>query len=237
MQTEAERIQYFSERVILAPRNVDVTTINDTVQEYLAGEAKNYLSADSAFRDGGVPDDSIPQEYLNTLTLAGMPAHELRLKVGCPVILLRNLNSARGLCNGTRLIVTKLRSKVIEAKVLTGSHAGRLTLIPRISLDTAASSGLSFTMRRRQFPIRIAYAMTVNKLQGQSLRVVGLHLLTPVFSHGQLYVALSRCTDCRNLHVLLPSDSVDGRTDNIVYREVLRYVSKMSTCLGAVWRL
>jgi ATP-dependent DNA helicase PIF1 len=170
LYTEAERIQYFSERVILAPKNVEVATINDTVQEYLTGEAKNYLSADSAFQDGGIREDSIPQEYLNTLTLAGMPAHELRLKVGCPIILLCNLNSARGLCNGTRLIVTKLRSKVIEAKVLTGSHAGRLAL----------------------------------------------------FSHGQLYVALSQCTDCRNLHVLLPSDSVDGRTDNIVYKEVLR---------------
>jgi ATP-dependent DNA helicase PIF1 len=137
-RTEAERIRYFSKRVILAPKNVDVTTINDTIQEYLTGEAKNYLSADSAFQDGGVRDDSIPQEYLNTLTLAGMPSHELTLKVDCPVILLRNLNSARGLCNGTRLIVTKLRSKVIEAKILTGSHAGRLALIPRISLDNEA---------------------------------------------------------------------------------------------------
>jgi hypothetical protein len=59
--TEAERIQYFSERVILAPKNVEVATINDTVQEYLTSEAKNYLSADSAFQDGGVRDDSIPQ--------------------------------------------------------------------------------------------------------------------------------------------------------------------------------
>jgi hypothetical protein len=63
LHTEAERIQYFSERVILAPKNVDVATINDTVQEYLTGEAKNYLSAThSAFQDGGVRDDSIPQE-------------------------------------------------------------------------------------------------------------------------------------------------------------------------------
>src|SRR6202035_5404609 len=89
LQTEAERIQYFSERVILAPRNVDVTTINDTIQEYLYDEAKKHLNTDSASQDGGVPDDSIPQKYLNTLRLSGMPGRRLRLKV----VLLHNLNS------------------------------------------------------------------------------------------------------------------------------------------------
>jgi ATP-dependent exoDNAse (exonuclease V) alpha subunit len=221
LHTEEQRIRYFSERVILAPRNIDVTEINNAIQSCLAGEGKTYLSADCTFQDGGVRDDSIPQECLNTLTLSGMPVHKLTLKIGCPIILLRNVNSPKGLCNGTRLIVTKLLSNVIEAKVLTGSHAGRLAFIPRISLDTTATSGLAFTVRRRQFPIRIAYAMTINKSQGQSLRIVGLHLLTPVFSHGQLYVALSRCTDSQNLHVLLPRDNVDGTTDNIVYKEVL----------------
>ena len=62
--------------------------------------------------------------------------------------------------------------------------------------------------------------MTINKSQGQSLHVVGLHLLTPVFAHGQLYVALSRCTDYRNLSVLLPPDA-HGKTNNVVYKEVL----------------
>lgn len=62
--------------------------------------------------------------------------------------------------------------------------------------------------------------MTINQSQGQSLRIVGLHLLTPVFAHGRLYVALSRCTDYRNLSILLPFDS-NGTTQNVVYKEVL----------------
>jgi len=186
----------------------------------LSGNTKTYLSADTAFKDSGVPDPSMPQEYLNTVNLPGMPLHNTTLKLGSPVILIRNLEPAVGLCNGTRMIVTELKERVIEATILMGSHAGKRTFIPRISLDTPASSGLPFTLRRRQFPIRVAFGMTINKSQGQSFRVVGLHLLTPVFAHGQLYVALSRCTDSRDLHILLPPDS-NGCTGNVVYKEVL----------------
>lgn len=118
------------------------------------------------------------------------------------------------------MIVTNLKERVIEAMILTGSHAGQRAFIPRIALDTPASSGLPFTLRRRQFPFRDAFSMTINKSQGQSLRIVGLHLLSPVFAHGQLYVALSRCTNHRNLSILLPSDG-NGNTNNVVYKEVL----------------
>jgi len=74
---------------------------------------------------------------------------------------------------------------------------------------------------RRQFPGRLASAMTINKAQDQSLKVVGIHLYTPVFSHGQLYVAISRATDCRRIYISLPP-TADGTliTDNIVYSEV-----------------
>src|SRR5204863_6517130 len=124
-------------------------------------------------------------------------------KVGCPIILLCNLNPSAGLCNGTRMIITSLGDQVLEARVLTGSHAGTTAVIPHISLSSSASSGLPFILRRWQFPIRIAFAMTINKAQGQSLQVVGLYLPIVVLAHGQLYVALSRCTDCQNLYILL----------------------------------
>ena len=87
------------------------------------------------------------------------------------------------------------------------------------------SSGLRFILRRRQLPIRLAFSMSIHKAQGQSLDRVGIYLNNPVFAHGQLYVALSRCTDSRNLRILLPPNS-NRRTPNIVYREVIDWVHR-----------
>ncbi|KAI8523384.1 hypothetical protein RHMOL_Rhmol13G0069100 [Rhododendron molle] len=74
-------------------------------------------------------------------------------------------------------------------------------------------------MTRCQFPIRLAYAMTINKSQGQSVKFVGVDLCTSVFSHGQLYVALSRCTSGDYTGVL--SSDASNSTTNIVHPEVL----------------
>jgi DNA helicase Pif1, 2B domain len=212
--------EYFSQRVILAPRNVDVDAINNTVLQMLSGDAKIYSSADSAFNDAGVANNAIPNEYLNTIAVPGMPLYETALKVGCPIILLRNLNQYEGLCNGTRMVVTAMAERVIEARILTGTHAGKKAFIPRISLDTTMSAGLGFILRRRQLPIRLAFGMSINKAQGQSLDRVGIYLNNPVFAHGQLYVALSRCSDYRNIRVLLPPNA-NRTTPNIVYKEVI----------------
>src|SRR5947207_2323536 len=89
-----------------------------------------------------------------------------------------------------------------------------------LQVDTSMSTGLGFILRRRQLPIRLGYSMSINKAQGQSLHRVGINLNNSVFAHGQLYVALSRCTDYQNLCVLLPSNA-NGKTPNIVYSEVI----------------
>ncbi|KAL8600083.1 hypothetical protein ACOMHN_051629 [Nucella lapillus] len=60
--------------------------------------------------------------------------------------------------------------------------------------------------------------MSINKSQGQSLKVVGVNLKQPCFSHGQLYVACSRVGSCQNLHIYAP----EGRTKNIVYKNALQ---------------
>jgi ATP-dependent DNA helicase PIF1 len=75
-----------------------------------------------------------------------------------------------------------------------------VAFIPRIKF-ISDNSGLSFTFARKQFPLQLAYAMTINKSQGQTLSHVGLHLTDDVFLHGQLYVAFSRAKAPTNIKV------------------------------------
>ena len=91
---------------------------------------------------------------------------------------------------------------------------------------TPSNSTLPFRMKRRQFPIIMSYAMTINKSQGQSMTKVGLYLPNPVFSHGQLYVALSRVKDFRGLKVLIldKDRKPTNVTINVVYIEVFQNV-------------
>ena len=224
IQNLPERMQqaYFGERAILSALNVDVDELNDVCICKLSGTPKTFLSVDTAISDSGYQDHSVPKEYLNTINLSGLPRHSITIKIGCPIILLRNLDPTAGLCNGTRLIITAFGDRVIQAKILSGIHRGKSAFIPRISVSTASSSGLPFTLRRHQFPIRVAFGMSINKSQGQSLLHVGIYLHTPVFTHGQLYVALSRAKDHRNIHISLPSPHKILQTDNIVYTEVLK---------------
>lgn len=97
---------------------------------------------------------------------------------------------------------------------MTGSYRGTHVIIPQIPI---IPTDLPFEFKRRQFPVRLAFAMTINRAQGQTLEVAGVHLEKPCFSHGQLYVACSRVSDPRNLHVYAPN----GKTWNIVYHNAL----------------
>ncbi|KAL8457917.1 hypothetical protein ACS0TY_035686 [Phlomoides rotata] len=109
-------------------------------------EGRTYLSSDRSCMYSSNFDVHTP-EFLNTLKCSGVPGHEISLKVGTSVMLLRNIDHSRGLCNGTRLIITRLRDKIIEAKVFIGSSVGELTLIPRHSL-TPSDTRPSFKFQR-----------------------------------------------------------------------------------------
>lgn len=214
--------EFFLHRSILSARNEDVDDINQRVLNLMPGEEHVYHSVDKVILEPGADPDNdpgYPSEYLRSLKTSGLPLGELRLKVGSPIILLRNLAPSQGLCNGTRAIIRRMTSRVLEVELIGGQKHGEVAFIPRITL-TPSSTAFTFKLSRRQFPVRLAFAMSINKSQGQSLKYVGVDLRIPVFTHGQLYVALSRASSARRIQVLLADDS-DGTTSNIVYPEVL----------------
>ncbi len=135
------------------------------------------------------------------------------------------------MCNGTRFRVVQLRKHLIQAEVITGPAKGKQVLIPRIPMSSGTNV-LPFELLRRQFPVKLAFAMTINKSRGQTLKKVLLYLPNPVFAHGQLYVAMSRTGDPANFQILMhfkPNEQgsiiINGITyyftKNIVYKEVL----------------
>ena len=206
----------YYQRAILAPKNENVFQINDEILSKLSGQMKTYKSIDTD--DSGEEQTNFPTEFLNSLTPSGFPPHELKLKTGAVVMILRNLNIHDGLCNGTRMIITEMKDHVLKAKILGTSRNGQEVLLPKIDI-TSTDKFLPVELRRRQFPIRLAFAMTINKAQGQTFDKIGLYLPQPVFSHGQLYVAFSRVRNQESIKVNLESDL--NTTKNIVYKEIL----------------
>ena len=139
--------------------------------------------------------------------------------------MLRNIDLENGLCNGTRLICKSFQHHVIDAEIAVGQHAGKRVFLPKIPLTPSDDDMFPFKLKRKQFPVRLCFAMTINKAQGQTIPHVGIYLPEPVFSHGQLYVALSRGISRANTKVLVHLDEKSTNdevyTSNVVYREVL----------------
>jgi len=215
---------YLQKRVVLASKKDIVDKINDYVLSLIPNDEKEYCSADSVDKSDELLNPAfglLTPEFLNSLQTSGIPNHKLKIKVGTPIMLIRNLDQADGLCNGTRLIITRLGSNVVESEVITGPNTGNRIYIPRMNMSPS-DSPWPFKLIRRQFPFIVSYAMTINKSQGQSLEHVGLYLPHRVFSHGQLYVALSRVKSKKRLHILIHDNQgiPKNLTTNVVYKEV-----------------
>jgi hypothetical protein len=148
------------------------------VLSYLLGAHVNFFIVD--FVEDMEVGNTYPFKFLNILEVSGMPSHKLPLKIGAPVMLLCNFDPSAGLCNGTCLMVRKFTMRVIEAENITDKGAGNVAFILRIKFIFYNSS-LPFTFTKKQFPLRLAYAMTINKSQGQTFSHVILHIGDDIF--------------------------------------------------------
>ncbi|KAL5729946.1 DNA helicase [Ranunculus cassubicifolius] len=213
----AENADYMINRALLTTTNDQVDQINEMVLSHFPGDERSYFSFDS------VEDDSrglYPIDYLNSITPGNLPPHKLDLKKGCPIILTRNINPTDGFCNGTRLLCRNFYPNLIQAEIVTGSYKGKPAFLHRIPLKSNADMKLPFSLTRKQFPIRLSFALTIHRSQGQTIPFVGVYLPHNVFAHGQLYVALSRGKSRENTRVMI-NDShntqrLTGSTENVV---------------------
>ncbi len=128
-------------------------------------------------------DSLYPMEFLNTLQFSVIANHKLELKVDVPILLLRNLNQSIGLCNGTRLIVKRLGQRIIEVEIITRNNVSKRVFIPHIIMSPFGIDW-PFVLCRCQFPVWVAFAITINKSQGQTFNNVGVYLPSSVYSHG-----------------------------------------------------
>ncbi len=143
------KTKYYLNRCILTPLNKSVDKINEKCLNMINEEEKVYKSFDSV----GLDDCSslFSQEFLNSRDFPGVPKHELRLKINTPIILLRNIDTSAGLCNGTRLLIKRLNKYSIECCKLTDPNS--TFYIPKMTLSPSTLN-LGYEFKRRQFPIR-----------------------------------------------------------------------------------
>ena len=199
---------------IFCPRNEDVWEMNEICLKMLPGKATTYLSFDRV--EDAEEDLEAPTELLNSRRPSGFPDHSLRIKVGAPVMLLRNLQN--GLVNGTRMVIRTKDEKSLQCEIMVGARKGNMVSIPRIPMYDR-SNEFPWTMIRTQFPVRVCYAMTIHKGQGQSMDKVGVYIGHEIFAHGQLYVGLSRVKRDLGLKVFIKGGK--RLVKNIVYKEIL----------------
>jgi hypothetical protein len=93
----------------------------------------------------------------------------------------------QGLCNGTQIIIEHLSPKAISRQILSGPFQNCEVLIPKITLYLEGDSTVKVPFYQYQFPVALAFAMTVKKCQGQSMNQASLVLSGHIFAHGQLY--------------------------------------------------
>ena len=214
---------------IIAAKNNRVDHWNKLVQEMNPNNLW-YLHSKDTFGEvddpRGVLANMMTEDVLNKFGNTGVPPHILELKIGDICIVLRNLSIRDGLQNNARVRITHITKYAI--RVQTIEERPKSSSLPRILFKFKLPFMQSYTITRLQFPLRLAYCLTMNKSQGQTVsnRML-LDISDESFAHGHLYVALSRITAYYNIMIFcqpsqLSDDEVNVTVQNIVYRDLFK---------------
>ena len=206
-------VHFLMNNVILCPLNKNVSSINKKIVDMLDSHEYVSYAADTPSDD----NPEVPVEYLNTLDVPGLPPFKLSLKKHMPIMLMRNINKKQHLCNGTRLIVQKVSSSLLYAT--NPARNNKQVVLPRIALQSDIDR-VGILWKRRKFPVSPAFALSMNKSQGQTiLGKIGIFLYSQCFAHGQLYVATSRAIHPDHVKYFLKDRAIGAR--NVVITQII----------------
>ena len=114
------------------------------------GDVKIYYSADEVICESGADNHNhlpVTPEFLCSVKSPSLPPGELRIKIGCPLILMQNLSPSIGLCNSTCMVVVRMSEWVLHVQLIGGDHDGQFALIPHISLIPTSTPNHTFKIR------------------------------------------------------------------------------------------
>jgi hypothetical protein len=201
---------------IVTPLNSTVNEINEELLNDLNGDLHSYEAVNTVVDDSVDPLDesavNAMQEYMASIEETGLAQQTLKLKVGAKVMFMKNIDTGYRICNGTPAIVTACERDVvtvrrIESDGTLGEYIDVVRKVFQRDIDFDSHKMIKF--RRVQFPLRLAWVMTINKCQGQTLNKVGILLNSEIFSHGQLYVAFSRVRKSSDIYIYHPITTGD----------------------------
>ena len=221
--------EYLADRAIMAPTNEICDRINQTIHDRIPNQPHVLLSVNRVTSNVEVTDDllstTVANYHIEMIQLRkpnGFPDHRLELKVGDIVMLIRNLSLPARQCNGTRLQIINITPDLITCKHILGTLKGRVIHVTKarfIFTRKEGEEGVPF--HRIQFPFKLAFGMTINKAQGQTIGCAGVLLnKTQCFAHGQAYVAFSRVRSADTIKVL-PFNIKEPKITNVVCQEIL----------------
>jgi hypothetical protein len=204
--------EIYAKSAILCATNEFVDEWNDIIQQLNTNDLKILKSTDIfdyVDDNKGILQNMITEDILHKYNKVGFPCHNIKLKVGDICFIMRNLLKKQGLTNNTRVKLTQIKKYSIRVCTIDTDIIKFFT-IPRIPFKVTLSYGRSFTMIRKQFPLRLAYSMTYNKSQGQELKKCLVDIRSPPFVHGHLYVSLSRIRFFDNIRIFCTNDNIDN---------------------------